>query len=48
MRASEAITAAPENIPDHHEEAFCLERRNPYSIRAYDDRMYFAQSAAEV
>src|SRR5665811_454790 len=44
MRASEAITAMLETILDHHEEAFCPERRNPYSIRADDDRMYFAQS----
>ena len=34
----------PENFPDHHEEAFCLERRNPYNIGPDDDGMYFAQS----
>jgi hypothetical protein len=33
MRAFEAITAMPENIPGYHEEAFCPEHAKPYSIR---------------
>jgi hypothetical protein len=36
MRASEAITAMPENFLCHHEEAFCLGNAKPYSIGGRD------------
>src|SRR5260370_26521386 len=45
MRASEtAATAMLENTLVHHEEAFCLRRRNPYSI--HDDATAFVVSIA--
>jgi hypothetical protein len=32
IRASDTITAMPKNVLFSHKEAFCVQRRKPYSI----------------